>query len=207
MIKNSKTKLISTPPQTRYLPLSSPCGGSPEGDRGLMDLGRLLRQKIALSVVFLASMVAFFSCDTDENCRRDRYIVLSVDFRKAEIDTLGVQKLSSFSVDSVTVSGFENDSVLYNNKKKISKIDLPLNRFSEQSLFEITLNDTIDTLIVWHRNTEQYLSFECGCIITHLIDSIGITGHFVDSVSIKNNEVNTLNATNIELYRHYNIGR
>ena len=35
MIKNSETKLISTPPKARYFPLSSPCGGSPEGDRGL----------------------------------------------------------------------------------------------------------------------------------------------------------------------------
>jgi hypothetical protein len=162
-----------------------------------------MKNKIFLSVIFIVLSVAFFSCDTDENCRKDNYIVLKVDFKKATIDTLGIQRLSAFSVDSVIVSGLDNDSILYNNRKKISSVDLFLNKFAEQSYYEISFNDTIDTLVVWHRNTESYLSFECGCQTTHLVDAIAITGHFIDSISIINNEVNTLNATNIELYRHY----
>ena len=163
-----------------------------------------MKNKIPILAVFIIFSLAFFSCETDENCRKDRYIVFTVDFRKAVIDMLGRQTLSAFSVDSVTVSGLENDSALYSNRKKINKIDLFLDKFSEQSRYEIAFNDTIDTLIVRHRNTEEYLSFECGCIVTHQIDTAWVTGHFIDSVSIKNKEVNTLNATNIELYRRYN---
>ena len=161
--------------------------------------------KFILFGTIILFLLTCFSCGgTDEQCRRDRYIVLTVDFKKAVIDTLGVQKLSNFLIDSVTISGLDNDSILYNNRKNISKADLYLNKFAEQTQYQFSLNDTIDTLTVWHRNTEEYLSFECGCIVTHLIDSIALTGHFIDSVSIKNNEVNILDATNIEIYRRYN---
>ena len=162
-----------------------------------------MKNKLLLSTIFIIFSVAFIACDTDENCRKDNYIVLKVDFKKAVVDTLGMQRISAFSVDSVTISGLDNDSILYNNRKKISSVDLFLNKFADQSYYEISFNDTIDTLMVWHRNIESYLSFECGCTTTHLVDIIAITGHFIDSISIINYEVNTLNATNIELYRHY----
>ena len=162
-----------------------------------------MKNKIRLFLVgFIGVSLAFFSCGADENCRRDKYIVLSVDFRKAVIDTLGKQTLSAFAVNNTTVSGLDNDSILYNNNN-ISAIKLSLNKFADESRYEIVFNDTIDTLVIRHKNIEEYQSFECGCIVTHLIDTVWITEHFIDSVSIKNKEVNTLNATNIELYRHY----
>ncbi|MDR1585137.1 MAG: hypothetical protein LBS07_03040 [Prevotellaceae bacterium] len=164
-----------------------------------------MKKNYVAIIVFFVIAFAFFSCEAvDENCRKERFVVASVDFKKAVIDALGKQSLSSFAIDSVTVSGLDSDSLIADNKKKLSSVDLYLNKFAEETKFSIAFNDTIDTLIVWHRNTEEYLSFQCGCIVTHLIDSVGITGHFIDSISIKNNEVNTLNAKNIELYRHYN---
>ncbi len=158
----------------------------------------------AISLLFFS--LAFLSCDTDDNCRKERFVSVSVDFKKAVIDSLGIQTLSTFSVDSVDLWGIDNDSLILNNQKRSSSAKLYLNKFEEESRFHISFNDTIDTITIRHRNTEEFLSFQCGCVVTHVIDTVLITGHFIDSIAVKNNEVNTLtnNATNFELYRHYN---
>lgn len=130
-------------------------------------------------------------------------------------------KFSSFSIDSLSVQGLRLDtltgkfslvdSILYNNKKKVSTIDLPLNNLltksnpsknlPTQSTFVLKFNTTVDTMTIYHTNINDYLSLECGCIVTHTIDTIITTNHFIDSVQIKIHDVNTINAENIRLYK------
>lgn len=160
---------------------------------------------IIFSALILAGAI-FTACDDDEQCREENYVMLNVRFYKSVIDTLGKQTNSTFYVDSVTAYGVNVDSVLYNNTKNINYIDLPLNKFTGYSEFDIVLNDTLERLRVWHSNVEEYLSFECGCLITHVIDSFSLTGNYFDpdSLVLYNNGVNTSHAENIQLYRRYN---
>ena len=138
--------------------------------------------------------------------------------------------VAAMSIDSITVRGLKYDatskkylymdSVLYNNLKTITKIDLPLHSFDSVSAFEVTFNskkitankltnknDTIlylnkrDTLIVKHQNTDKYLSLQCGSIKVHSVDTVLTTNNFIDSIRITNRNVNNINVENIKIYK------
>ena len=113
------------------------------------------------------------------------------------VDSLTVQGLR---VDSVTSIETLVDSVLYNNKKVLSKISLPLNKFENISRFILKFNQTVDTITIFHTNNDTYLSLECGCIKTHNIDTVLTTNQFTDSVRINIHNVNNTNAEHLRLY-------
>ncbi|MDR2853835.1 MAG: hypothetical protein LBV31_00850 [Prevotellaceae bacterium] len=144
----------------------------------------------------------FASCgDEEDQCRQNMYVVMNLNFYQSVIDEEGAQKNSPLSL-TLTAQGEGIDSLLYNNDIR-SAITLPLNKLDNHSTFALTLNDTTGTLTVWHSNTEEYLSFECGCLVTFKIDSVQYAGQFIDSLSVINVDINTQNAENIQLYRHY----
>lgn len=157
-----------------------------------------------LCLMLLVVTVLFVACNSDGQCRQDRYVALKIDFKKIVVDSLGDRTVSTLSVDSVTAYGFDIDSILYDNKKSVNTVDFPLNRFADFSQYIISFNDTIDTLTILHANVEEYISFACGILTTHTIDSVSATTNFIDSVAINKNDVNTTYATNIELFHRYN---
>ena len=119
-------------------------------------------------------------------------------------------KTTTLSLDSVSARGlkFDNqsskfiyiDSVL-SYKFPSTNVDLPLNKFSTISKYEVKFNTTIDTLTILHTNSDYYLSLECGCLKVHSIDTVLTTNHFIDSVKITTHTVNNTNAENIRLYK------
>ncbi len=170
-----------------------------------------MKKAIFILLIFLSLLNV--SCVTDDTCTQTRYVKLTAGFYHVNYnDTTKVYSISSLSFDSLTVRGVKLnpstnqyllvDSILYNNSKnRLSSINLPLNNVAPQSKFKINFNAVIDTLTIYHSNINDYLSLECGCIITHAIDSAKITNHYIDSVRIINHDVNTLNAENIRLYK------
>jgi hypothetical protein len=118
---------------------------------------------------------------------------------------------SALSIDSLTIKGLKYDSIAQNyvyvdsnlfiKSKLTSKIYLPLHKFKVESKYEVTFNQTKDTITVLHENVDQFLSLECGCIKIHTIDTALTTNHFVDSIRIINHNVNTNNAENIHLFK------
>jgi len=168
--------------------------------------------KKSIFIVFIFSILLFFSCATEETCIQTKYVKLTLGFYHVNHnDTTLINTTTSLSIDSITVQGMIQDSltrqyrlidsILYNNQKKISTINLPLNNFSPQSIFKFKFNTILDTLTIYHSNLNDYLSLECGCIVTHSIDTISMTNHYIDSVRIKIHDVNTINAENIRLYK------
>lgn len=152
---------------------------------------------IAILIMFLLGS----SCAVDEECRKDRFVEMKVQFYKKTLnETTQTYTTSSLSIDSLYVQGLGVDSVLYNNKKSISQIYLPLGKFQNLSQFIVRFNETTDTLTVLHTNHDFYLSLECGCIKTHSIDTVLTTNHFIDSVLIKTHNVNTANAEHLQIY-------
>jgi hypothetical protein len=105
-------------------------------------------------------------------------------------------------MDSIWVKGVDNDSVLYNNKKSITSISLPLQKMKDTTQFVIRFNNVKDTLTVVHNNTQQYLSLECGCLITHQLDSTktSTTKHKVKKIKVKYNNVSTTARENLQIY-------
>ena len=173
-------------------------------------------------IVFIFAIFLHVSCASDETCTQSKNVKLTVGFYHVSYNDLTkANTFSALSIDSLTIQGMKIDtltgqfhlvdSILYNNQKKVSTIDLPLNnlllksntskKFSTQSTFKIKFNTTVDTMTIYHTNLNDYLSLECGCIVTHSIDTVIMTNHFIDSVRIKIHDVNTINAENISLYK------
>ena len=173
----------------------------------------------SIIIAFIVSIFLIVSCATDDTCIQTKYVTLTADFFHVYYnDTTKISTIYGMSIDSLTIQGLRLDtltgkytpvdSILYNNQKLVSKINLPLNnfatrssKFATSSTFKLKFNTISDTMTIYHTNLNDYLSLECGCIVVHKIDTITITRHFIDSVRITNHDVNTTDAENIRLYK------
>lgn len=122
------------------------------------------------------------------------------------VSSNGTTKTSNaLSIDSITIKGIGVDSILYKNSKKIQSVVLPLNKLDtlQESSFQVKFNTITDTITIIHQNKTEYLSLECGCIKTHIIDTVLTTNHFIDSVRISVHNVNTSTSAkeNIKIYK------
>jgi hypothetical protein len=164
----------------------------------------------SIFIVLILSALFNFSCVTDESCTQITYVKLTAGiYHVVPNDTTNINAMIPLIIDSLTVQGLRIDStghyqlvdsILYNRQSE-SSINLPLNNFKPKSTFKIKFNTILDTMTIFHANLNDYLSLECGCIVTHSIDSVNITKHYIDSVRIKIRDVNTTNAENIRLYK------
>ena len=168
--------------------------------------------KLFQKILILYCFVNLTSCIVDEQCRQNKNVALYAGFyHVVKNQTTGIITKSTLTIDSLTIKGLKFDSIyskyvyvdsiLYNKTKSINKINIPLHKFVNVSKYEVTFNTKIDTVTILHTNSDEYLSLECGCLKTHVIDSVQTTNHFIDSIKISNNNVNTNNAENIRIYK------
>ena len=154
------------------------------------------------ALIYLLVLIGLIpSCGYDEECRKDKTVKLGVGFYskifspKTQNDSVIVLK-----IDSITVIGLDNDSVLYNNTKNISSIKLPLKISANQSDFIFRINNITDTVTFLHENYDFYLSFDCGCVKSHSVEAIVNTNHYIRKISIYEPNVNTTNAEHIQIF-------
>lgn len=155
------------------------------------------------NIILLLAILATVSCSNDEQCRKDRYVKMQVAVYHVTYNpTTKTRTAAYLTIDSLTAKGIGVDSILYNNQKKIYSMTLPLNKLDSVSRFQVTFNNTTDTVTILHTNYDTYLSLECGCIKTHTVDSVITTNHFLDSASIFIHDVNTSTSAkeHIKLY-------
>lgn len=145
---------------------------------------------------FLIATVMMNSCTQDETCRENKDVRLNAGFY-----TSGTT--NALSVDSLKVFGLEReDSSLYDVNKSINNIKLPLNKKQELSIFVLNFraNQVIDTLFVLYTNQDYFISYECGSVITHKIDTVITTEHFIKSVKIINHDINTTDVQHLQIF-------
>lgn len=181
------------------------------------------------NIIFILCLLAGFSCAVDEQCRTNRSVFMGLGiYHVNKTDTS--RTVIPMNIDSLTVIGLKQDTLtgkyvnmdtIYKNAKVISKINLPLHKFENISIYEISFNSKIiinkndtlkftnkkDTLKILHENKDKYLSLECGSIKVHFIDTAFNTHNFVDSIRIINHKVtnilklNNTNAEHIQIYK------
>lgn len=146
-------------------------------------------------VSFLLSYVMMTSCTQDETCRENKNVGLSAGFFTAGTT-------NALNVDSLTVFGLGNDSMLYNVNNNINNIKLPLNKIQELSIFVMNFkaDQATDTLFVLYTNQDYFISYECGTVITHRIDTVITTEHFIKSVKIINHDINTTDVQHLQIF-------
>lgn len=135
----------------------------------------------------------FISCTQEETCREKTAVYLRAGFY-----TVGTSNTKN--VDSLTVYGFMQDSLLYNVSNNINKVNLPLNKADNTSIFVMQFNQVNDTLFVLYTNSEYFISYPCGMIITHKIDTVIATNHVIRELKIINHEINTTDVQHIQIF-------
>ena len=153
--------------------------------------------KLFSIALLLIAVVAYIACTSDNSCHENRYVVMTSDFYTVKNDIT-----KTFTIDSIWVKGLSNDSVLYQNTKSVSTISLPLHKLQDTSMFVIRFNNIYDTLTIVHTNIQRYLSLECGCLVTHKLDSLrsSTTTHKVKRIKVKYDNVSTTSRENLQIY-------
>ncbi len=142
---------------------------------------------------FLIAILFIAACSQDETCREKRDVNLKAGFFRFETTT-------SAGIDSLTVYGLGQDSLLYDNKKSLSKIALPLNNSDVQSIYEMKFNEVLDTLFILHTNTEHFISYPCGTVITYQIDTVFSTNHYIKAIKIQYHDINTTDVQHLQIF-------
>ncbi len=167
--------------------------------------------KQLIFIIFISILIFTVSCTRDEECRKNRYVNMEVGLYKFTYNTTtNTYSKSVLSIDSLTLLGINVDilsgnetlvdSILYKNKKNVSKLVLPLNKAKDQSKYIVQFNQVIDTVTILYTRNNYYISLECGCIKTFSIDTVLSTNNFIDSVRIINHDVNNNNGEHLQIY-------
>lgn len=104
--------------------------------------------------------------------------------------------------DSITVKGMGKDSVLYNNAKSVTTLQLPLRPDTTVTAFLLTYHDRTDTLFIQHIDTIKYISLAAGDVVFFCIEKAWATGCWIDSIALLNPNVQTDLKDNICLIAH-----
>ena len=147
--------------------------------------------KLFSLTIFLLSICMFHACTQDEACRENTVALLRAGFHASETT-------KSLTIDSITVVGLQNDT-LVNNKKNSSKIALPLNNAEEESIFVLNINGVHDTLHVYYTNADYFISYACGMTVAHKIDTITATNHVIKSLKIIHKDINTTDVPHVQI--------
>ncbi len=164
-----------------------------------------MTKKTFNSVIILFILVilnGLMGCNPSDECRKEKNVVLTIAFKQKVLNqTTGNYSISNLTIDSIWVRSIDRDSLIYNKKRNLQSINLPLRKFSQPSVFQIRFNNVTDTIHIFHQTNENYfLSLECGCIAVHTINEVISTNHYIDSVSVINKDVNTTNTTHIQIF-------
>lgn len=150
--------------------------------------------------IFITSLtfilLFFFSCTQEEACRENKQVLF-----RTGLYTLGTG--NSLNVDSITVFDLNDNSIevdsLYKNVKNINKIALPLNNSTEESIFVLNINGIHDTLNIQYSNKDYFISYSCGMVITHHVDTVISTNHMIKGYKIVNRDINTTDVQHLQI--------
>lgn len=146
-------------------------------------------------ILLLTTILLMVSCTSDnETCREETRVVLRIGFFSSESSALA-------SIDSVTIMGIPDETLFYNNSKNINKVELPLVASGTATQFAIRFNEQWDTLTVLHTTNPYFVSYACGMIYNHQIDTVLIRGAVSKSLKIDAKLVNNQNVQHLQIYR------
>lgn len=159
-----------------------------------------MRTKSFNIFLLITITILISSCNADTTCRKSRDVLAGIHFySNTKNQETGIVKTEKLSVEKLSVNGLGIDSLLVKNATANS-IKLPFNPFSNESAFILKFDQIIDTVTVKHQNSNYLLSFECGYIRVHTIDTVISTHNFIDSIAIIHSTVNPQYIENIQLH-------
>jgi hypothetical protein len=151
---------------------------------------------IRKSVLFIFLLLAQYACINEEVCEDIATVPLRMGF--FEENATGDEPIA-ITLDSLTVFGFGNDSLIYNNQFSVSQIELPLDSQRDSCAFIFVLpqvNSEIllyDTVWFFYDRKATLISMECGFSTFYELNNITFSKNRIDSLSLDNSNIrNTL---------------
>lgn len=113
----------------------------------------------------------------------------------------------AYTVKNLTVKAIDNDTILYNNVS-VSAVYLPLHLSKNETTYTFTVVPATEggsavtyNLTLYHRMEPQFVSPECGCVPTYLLDSVKVD----NNAAFKKMELYNKFVQNIEQDAHVKI--
>ncbi|MDR2840834.1 MAG: hypothetical protein LBV75_06165 [Paludibacter sp.] len=156
-----------------------------------------------LYYILIISSITLYSCSTadDKSCRETEKVQMHINFFDTVYNAAsGKVSEKQLYIDSLTIQGIGSDSLLYENKKNLHEIFLPLKKNENSTQFVILFNQTADTITIQHLNSNYFISLACGCEIVQNIENVTFTHNYIDSLQIINPAINLLDVKNIKIY-------
>lgn len=153
---------------------------------------------IILGVLLCPIISIVVSCSEEADCSMATRAMVNCILYTVDPET---QYVENDTLDSLTVTAYDTDSIIINNQKEVHDISLPL-RYTVDStklVFHYTRTRR-DTLVIHHTNTPYFLSMDCGYQMKQAITSIRCTRLSIDSIYIANPEAGIYGKENIKLF-------
>lgn len=111
-------------------------------------------------------------------------------------------KAQALAIDSLTVYGLHNDSILYNNRKQVSRIELPLNPALDQSSFVLAFPGVNDTLHITYKREPRLISMECGFVTFYQVENWSAAGTAIQTIEIEHSSISNTLDEHFKLFPH-----
>lgn len=133
-----------------------------------------LRRLIVTGTYML--LLLLFSCQQQEVCEEATDSSLRIGFYSTDDNNNEI----SLSVDSLSVYGIgRSDSLIYNNQRNVSRIELPLDATHEACGFVLVFEEHTDTLMLNYTHDLNLVSVECGFVLFYKLNEASHTLHHI----------------------------
>ena len=159
------------------------------------------------ALIYILLVVGLMSCTSEENCMQDLKFSMKAEIYRMVFD----QSIEQFVPEKyslpISLNGLGRDSLLYDSTFT-STLNIPLQKLDSISSFVLTTTIQVDTSYVTtkdtidfhHANSEEFISIECGCIVTNLLTGVAQTTHHIDSIIVVSPDVDLQSKNNIKIY-------
>ena len=159
------------------------------------------------ALIYILLLVGLMSCTSEENCMQDLKFSMKAEIYRMVFD----QSIEQFVPEKyslpISLNGLGRDSLLYDSTFT-STLNIPLQKLDSISSFVLTTTIQVDTSYVTtkdtidfhHANSEEFISIECGCIVTNFLTGVAQTTHHIDSIIVVSPEVDLQSKNNIKIY-------
>ena len=157
--------------------------------------------------VYILLSLCLMACSSDDNCMQDLMFSMKAEVYRMVFDASIEQFVPEKYSLPISLCGLGKDSLIYDSQNT-SSLNIPLQKLDTISSFVFTTTiqvdtnyiTTTDTIDFYHTNEQEFISLECGCIVTNSLVGVAQTTHRIDSVVIVSSEVNLQSENNIKIY-------
>lgn len=161
-----------------------------------------MKNRTLYSIIALCIAVMLGACsNNDGKCHKDLTVRMGVALYQMVYDANTGNFVKQPYSTKLTVYGVDNNSILY-KEKEMNSFEVPLHKTESISQFVLKTDQATDTLTIFHTNTQDFVSLECGCKVIHSINTAATTIHAIDSVGVRAPNITKTGETNLYVYYH-----